>query len=365
VGSYIIEVEADVLKNVIKKADKVCGTLEPSMRKLALFSSEEKFYLIATDGCLTGYFPISQFYLKSLPPFEIPLDVVKQFVSELSGKVSLLFQDGTLSFKSQSELLRLRIYPVQKEKKFIIPRFSEYTVFSKRKFVSELDFVSSFLEEGSYTDWHYNGHRLEMISQHLGLVAYSVIERTKYDADNENITNIANFSISIPYVSSRHLIKVLEGDETENIVVSFDSFKMEIVIKSENIYTMCSDISEHNPVNIRDICAKFPTNVKLSTALFQRLLRRALISGRFSDVEIYSRHGEIVVLSQHGSIVYKGSIPSSTEQEFSVKTKAYMLRSALNRIGSQYVSIGIVNDYVLMAPPSATRFLILKNQRIQ
>ncbi|WP_448377255.1 hypothetical protein [Fervidobacterium sp.] len=362
-GNYIIEVETDTLKNIIKKADKVCGTLEPSMRKLAFFISENMLYLTATDGCLTGYFPVAPFYSKSLPPFQIPLDVVKQFVSELSGKISLIFQDGILSFKAQNELLRLKTIADQREKEFYIPKLLEYVTFSKRKLVTELDFVSSFLEEGSYADWYYSGLKLEMISHHIGLVAYSNLEREK--EDNENNVNIERFSISIPYVSTRHLIKVLESDESESVYLAFDSDKRELIVKSENIYTTCSDFSEHEPGKVRDLCARFTSHVKIHASHFQRLLRRALISGRFSDVEIYSRHGEIVVISQHGSVAYKGSIPVSVESEFSVKTKAYMLRSAINRIGSQYISIGVVDDYVLMAPPSTTRFLILKNQRIQ
>ena len=43
--------------------------------------------------------------------------------------------------------------------------------FSKRKLLSEIDFASSFLEEGSYVDLYFSRNALEVISQHYGLVA--------------------------------------------------------------------------------------------------------------------------------------------------------------------------------------------------
>uniref|UniRef100_A0A7V4KEK3 DNA polymerase III subunit beta n=1 Tax=Fervidobacterium pennivorans TaxID=93466 RepID=A0A7V4KEK3_FERPE len=369
--NYIVEVEAEVLKSIIKKADKVCGTLEPSMRKLVFLSEDERLYIIASDGCLNGYFPVVPFYSKIASPFEIPLDVVKHFVSELSGKISLHFQDGVLSLKSQNETLRLRIAPFQKdrEEKVFVPKHTEGAVFSKRKLLSELDFASSFLEEGSYVDLYFSRNALEVISQHYGLVAYSRldVERNMENPESVSELNIGSFSIRIPYVSARHLIKVLEIEETNQVHFSFDPIKNKVVIFSGDMFTMCADIPEETPHMLRNLCIRFEPKIRILSSLLQRLLRRSLIAGRFSDVEIYSRHGEIVVVSQHGSIAYRGSIPIEGESEeirFSFQTKAFMLRSVLNRIGSQYVLIDNVNEYVLLAPPSLSRFLVVRNKGI-
>lgn len=370
--NYIVDVEAEVLKTVIKKADKVCGTLEPSMRKLVFLSEDERLYIIASDGCLNGYFPVCSFYSKISVPFEIPLDVVRHFVSELTGKISLHFQDGVLSLKSQNETLRLRISPLQKdrEEKIYVPVNAQGTAFSKRKLLAELDFASSFLEEGSYVDLYFIRNTLEMISQHYGLVAYSQVEVEKNSEDPgaKNEQDISNFSIRIPYVSARHLIKVLEIEETNQVQISFDPITNKILIFSGDIFTLCTDVPDESPDLVRNLCSRFEPRIRILSSLLQRLLRRSLIAGRFSDVEIYSRHGELVVVSQHGAVAYKASIPVQNEMqvvEFSFQTKAYMLRSAINRIGSQYINIGTVSEYVLLAPPSLSRFLIVRNQRIQ
>jgi hypothetical protein len=370
--NYIVEVEAELLKGIIKKADKVCGTLEPSMRKLVFLSEDESLYVIASDGCLSGYFPVVPFYSKITSPFEVRLDVVKHFVSELSGKIILHFQDGVLSLKSQNEMMRLRITPFQKdrEEKIFVPKHPEGAVFSKRKLLSELDFVSSFLEEGSYVDLYFSRSALEVISQHYGLVAYSRldVERNTDNPEMVSENDMVSFSVRIPYVSTRHLIKVLEIEETNQVQFSFNPIRNKVVIFSGDTFTMCADIPEETPHVLRNRCSRFEPKIRILSSLLQRLLRRSLIAGRFSDVEIYSRQGEIVVVSQNGPIAYKGSIPiqrESEEVQFSFQTKAFMLRSVLNRIGSQHVLIDNVDEYVLLAPPSLSRFLVVRNQRIQ
>jgi hypothetical protein len=164
------------------------------------------------------------------------------------------------------------------------------------------------------------------------------------------------------------LIKVLEIEETNQVQFSFNPIRNKVVIFSGDTFTMCADIPEETPHVLRNRCSRFEPKIRILSSLLQRLLRRSLIAGRFSDVEIYSRQGEIVVVSQNGPIAYKGSIPiqrESEEVQFSFQTKAFMLRSVLNRIGSQHVLIDNVDEYVLLAPPSLSRFLVVRNQRIQ
>ncbi|MGC9796456.1 hypothetical protein MNL76_05310 [Fervidobacterium riparium] len=363
-GNYIIEVDSEQIRQAIKKADKVCGTLEPSMRKLTFFAENEKLYLKASDGCFTGFFPLTTFFYKSLHPFEIPLDVVKQFVSELNGKLTLSFQDGILTLKSQNELLRLRMNFIQEEIK--LPSFENKVVFQKKRILSELDFVSCFLEEGNYTDLFYAFDRLEIVSSHLGLIAYSKIENRPINEQSDGTgEKPERFSLSIPYVSTRHLLKALDTEETDSIELSYNPNSDKLLIYCGDVYTMCGDKPERTPDRIREVVRSIVPVARVYKEQIQRLLRRSLISGRFSDVEVYSRHDEIVVVSQQGSIAYKGSVSAEVNAEFSVKTKAYLLRSALNRIGSQYVVIGNSGEFTLFSSPSLSRFLILRNQRVQ
>jgi len=362
-GTFTIELDSEKLKNIVKKADRICGTLEPSTRKLTFFTQEGKLYILASDGCFKGYFELSPYlFSKPFPAFEIPLDVVKQFSTELAGRVNLLFQDNTITLKCQNEILRLKVNYVGKEIR--IPRPYESIIkLSKKKFLNELDFVSCFLEEGSYANVFLTSNFVEFISHHMGIVSY-VKSKVEKLLEEDNV-KFSKMSISIPYVSARHIIKTIDTEETEELRIHFTEGEQQLIIQSANFYTSCGDLPEENPDRIKNLCQMFEAKVRISTTQLQRLLRRALISGKFSDVQLYTRNGELVVVSQSGAIAYKGSIELESTIPFSVKTKAHLLRSALARIGSQNILIDVVQDYVVLSSPSLSRFLILRNERVQ
>ncbi|MCX7653483.1 MAG: hypothetical protein N2Z58_02240 [Fervidobacterium sp.] len=365
-GMFTIEIDSGKLKDILKKADKVCGTLEQSNRKISLFSYEGKLYLLASDGCLYGYFDLAPYlFPKTFQPFEIPLDVVKQFSLELNGKVNLLFQDNMITFKCQNEILRLRVNYAGKE--ICFPKISDLHIrllrLSRKKFINELDFVSCFLEEGSYTNFFITKDGVEFISHHMGIVSYV---RLKSESKLENKDEeFREFSLRIPYVSSRHIIKALDTEQTEELTIYFDGSVLKLHIEAANYYTFCGDLAEESPDRIRNLCRSFEPKLRINSLQLQRLLRRSLILGRFSDVQLYTRSGELVVVSQHGPIAYRGSMEIEINLSFSIKTKAHFLKSALTRIGSQYILVDVIDDYVLLSAPSLSRFLILKNEKIQ
>ncbi|HQO04715.1 MAG TPA: hypothetical protein PKW84_01155 [Fervidobacterium sp.] len=365
-SSYILEIDAERFKNILKKADKVCGTLEPSNRKIAFFAEDNEMYVMASDGCLTGYFDLSPFLLsKSLPPFEVPLDVVKQFISELRGKVVFSYQNGILSLKCLSEILQLKVgyIPSQREHEFHIQKQTDEDTIhiSKRKFLAELDLVSGYLEEGSSVDIFYSASAFEFASQHAGIVSYARLK-----AENGRQTQaVLPEEISIPFVSARHLIKSMELEEIEELKITFNSAEEKMHLTGEAIYTICGDVPSQSPERVRQLCAQVTPDCRLFTSQLQKVLRRALLAGRFSDIELYTRLNQIVVVSHYSSIAYKGTLEVECAKEFSIKTKAYLLRSAINRIGSQNLIISVIDKFVVIASPSLTRFLILGNQGSQ
>ncbi|MGC8820257.1 MAG: hypothetical protein ACP5KD_05775 [Fervidobacterium sp.] len=357
-GVLTIEVDAQKLKDVVKRSDRVCGTLEPSNRRLAFFAQDGKLYALASDGCLKGSFELSPYlFSRSFQPFEISLDVLKQFSSELSGKVNLLIQDGIITFKCQNEILRLKVNYVDNIQ---IQKIAEKGIkMVRRKFLSEIDYSSCFLEEGNNVDVFISGNLLELISHYAGILSY-----VKLNVGQNELTG-ASYSISIPYVSSRHVVKALDLEESEEIIIYYDEYEKKLHLKSTHLYTLCGDTPAENPERVRNVCSQFKVHSKISASQLQKLLRRSLISGRFSDVQLYTRLGEVVVVSQYGSIAYKGSMEADINAIFSVKTKANLLRSALNRIGSQNILVDVIDDFVVFSSPSLTRFLILRNERVQ
>lgn len=366
-GSFTIEIDAEKLKDILKKADRVCGTLEPSNRKLTFFPQEGKLYLMASDSCFRGYFELSPYlFSKPFQPFQISLDVVKQFSSELLGRVNLLFQDGIVTFKCQNEILRLRVNYIENMAIQKVPE--KMVLVSKKKFLSDFDLASCFIEEGSNVDIFISPNNIELISHHSGMLSYIKLGTQNIEESEEKETfefKSGSFSTSIPYVSARHIIKTFDLEEIEEIKIHFDELDQKMYILGNDIFTVCGDKPTETPEKIRNLCNRFQIQAKINAAQLQKLLRRSLISGRFSDTQLYTRNGELVVVSQHGGIAYKGGINTEINVNFSIKIKAHLLRSALNRMGSQNVLIGIVDDFVLFSSPSLTRFLILRNERVE
>ncbi|MFN3691932.1 MAG: hypothetical protein ACK4R7_03470 [Fervidobacterium sp.] len=381
-GTFQIELDSEKLKETIKKADKVCGTLEPSNRKITFFAEEGRLYLLASDGCLGGYFEISQYlFSKNFSPFEIPLDVVKQFVSELNGKVNLIYQNGIVTFKCLNETLRLRVNYSSEEVK--LPKVPQHYInISRKQLLNEIDFVSCYLEEGQNINVFINGKVIELISHNFGIVAYSVlkaynIQRYVSQEDdkkvdvraNENIEDKLNkVALSIPYVSARHTIKVLDLEDNEELKIRYSANEKKVYIEGRNLYKVCGDKPEEGPDRIGSLCKMFKQKFRINNNQLKRLLRRALIAGKFSDMQLYTRSGELVVVSHHGSIAYKGSMEigeTESNNQFSIKTKAYLIRGALNRIGSQNVLVDVIENWAILAAPSLTRFIILKNNTVQ
>lgn len=180
---YTLEIDVQIFKEAIKRADKTCGTLEPVNRKLVFSPVSDRLYIFATDGCLTGIFEICPFlFSKPFSAFEVPLDVLKQFLSELSGTLVFNYQDQVLTLKCHGETLRLRTGrpSMQNFQQFkeILTDFrkppSPLRV-NRRRFLSALDFVSAYLEEGSKVDVLFQGENILLFAESSGILTHSRI----------------------------------------------------------------------------------------------------------------------------------------------------------------------------------------------
>lgn len=383
---FQIELDSEKLKDIVKKADKICGTLEPSNRKITFFAEGSSLYVFASDGCFSGYFEVSRYiFPKIFSPFEVPLDVVKQFIVELSGKIILIYQNGIVTFKCFNETLRLRVNYVSNE--INLPKIPQFAItVPKSHFLNELDFVSCYLEEGQYVNAILNGKTVELIAHNFDMVSYSALKTnsisdaanavntvdtidTKFEyIENSQTEKSGQLALSIPYVSVRHIIKTFDLEEAESFALYLDNFQKKIYIVGKNIYKVCGNDLEEDPIRIRTICKTFKQKLRINNSHLKKLLRRALIAGKFSDINLYTHLGELVAVSRYGSIAYKGSMEIEEikeEVKFFIKTKAYLFRSALNRIGSQNILIDVTEDLVILTVPSLTRFLILKNNGMQ
>ncbi|ODN30681.1 hypothetical protein [Fervidobacterium thailandense] len=368
---YTLEIGVERLKEAVKKADKTCGTLEPTNRKLVFTVANEKLYVLATDGCLTGIFEISPFiFSKAFSAFEVPLDVVKQFLSELSGTLIFSYQDQILTLKCYSETLRLRTSRPTLQN-LQDPHFSReiatylrkplaFLRVNRRRFISSLDFVSAYLEEGTKVDVVFHGGDILLFSESSGVLTHSRLQSFENDLDDLDSVWSAYAPLSIPFVSSRHLIKALEVEQVEEIELWEERGKL--LVAGQSLYISCADKPELSHLEILGLLRNLTPQGRIPTRSLQKVLRRALIAGRYSEVDIQSRHGQLTFISHHGSITYKASLETSVEANFSVKARAYVLRTVLGRLNSQNTLISVEGQHVIFYSPSLTMFILLRNQ---
>lgn len=370
---YTLEIDVQIFKEAIKRADKTCGTLEPMNRKLVFSPVSDKMYIFATDGCLTGIFEICPFlFSKPFSAFEVPLDVLKQFLSELSGTLVFNYQDQVLTLKCHGETLRLRTGrpSMQNFQQFkeILTDFrkppSPLRV-NRRRFLSALDFVSAYLEEGSKVDVLFQGENILLFAESSGILTHSRIRTFESllafeERELSNTQNSPCASLSIPFVTTRHLIKVLDIDEVEELELWEEKGKL--FLSSRSLYISCADKPELSHVEILQTLQNLKFQGRIPTKSLQRVLRRALISGRYSEVDIHSKYGQLIFISHHGGITYKASLDVPVVANFSVKARAYMLRMVLGRLNSQNTLVSVEGQYTIFYSPSMTMFVILKNQ---
>lgn len=368
-----MEIEATRLKNAVVKADKVCGSLEPSNRKLSFIVDNGRLYAVASDGCLSGYFDLGPFlFQRPFAPFEVPLDILKQFLSELSGHLTLTYQDQIFTLRAMGEVLRLKVnrssYIERSRGDFsLIKEAVWYAGISKRRLLGDLDLVSSFLEEGAKAELHISSAGVEMCSHHAGIASYTSHEWPKLELLNRGGSWPVPENLSVPYVTSRHLLKVLEQESSDTVEISHDGSRLFFRFGGElgglplSFYSLCGDRTEGFISTLRAVTREAQIVGRIPSRHLLRILRRSLIVGRFSEVELRGEPGTVVVFAQHSGIAYRASIDVELDLAFSTRVRAYLLRSALNRLGTQNVLVSVRRDFVLFFTPSLTRFILLPN----
>lgn len=366
---FNVELEAERLRESLTKLDKLCGNLEPSNRKLALIPFEGKLYVAANDGCLHGYFELAEHTPQPIfPPFEVPLDIVKQFVSELRGLVTIVHEENLFTLKAEGEVLRLRTAKLQKPERYLedLSRadvLEWYTGISKRRFTSDLDLVSSFLEEGARAEIHLSAGSLEMCSSHGGILSYTTYELS-LDEQLRGMFDGFGESLSVPYVTARHVLKVLELETSDSLDIAQDRGRF--FLRPGNLcgalYSFCGDRTELPVAYLRDVTKQIRMGGHVQARALFRVLRRSLVVGRASEVELVGEPGALVAFAQHPGITYRATVDAALDIRFRTRVRAYFLRSALNRLGSQNILVGLSGEFLLLFTPSLTRFVLLLNR---
>ncbi|RDI92503.1 hypothetical protein Ob7_00385 [Thermosipho africanus Ob7] len=331
------------LKRVLKLIDKTVGTVEKTNRIVG-FKYENGFLnLYGSDGCLSLKAKVSEMNPTTLS-FSVPLDILKFFVFELSGNISIYSDGNYVVLKAKDENLKLKTERFSF--KNFEERYEELINVPINVFVNDLDFVSSHLEEGSYVDFYF-GNKVRMVAENGSIINYVVRDKKSKE-----------YSWRIPYYSARHLIKALSEIKSGELIVGEGLNKL--VLSSDYLFNVCGEELDHlELVPLENEIEKSEEFLRVSLKSIRRFLRRAMISGRYSRLKIFGNEKGLYFYAFSENMEYRGHIDISSKYIFQTTTNAYFLRSALNRIGSETLLFFKGEKYLIISTMQKRRFILL------
>jgi hypothetical protein len=304
-----------------------------------------KLVFYGGDGCFSVKAPVSEMNPTSLR-FSTSLDILKYFMSELKGNV-LIYSDGNfVSFKVKEENLKLRVGKFRFEK--FEDRFDNISKLNKIFLIKDLDFVSSHLEEGSLVDIFF-GEKTKMAAESREIICYTT---------RETMESYGSTFWSVPYYSSRHVVKSLKDDSSRELIIGRGL--NHLVFKGEFLYNLCGEeITDNKLYLIEEEINAGKIVAKIGANSLKHYLRRSMILGRNSQVKITGTKRGIFFYTFTKGMEYKGVLETSIQEGFSTIVNAYFLRSALNRIGGENLQISIAKKYLIISTVQRKRFILL------
>ncbi|MDK2885545.1 MAG: hypothetical protein PWP54_103 [Thermosipho sp. (in: thermotogales)] len=338
-------VNAEKLKRIVLHIDKVCGTVEPINRLVGVSYDNGNLVFYGGDGCFSVKAEVSEMNPTSLR-FSTSLDILKYFISELKGNV-LIYSDGNfVTFKVKEENLKIRVGKFRFEK--FEDRFDVISKISNTFFIKDLDFVSSHLEEGSMVDLFF-GNKTKMAAESRDIICY---------VSRDAIENNSSIFWSIPYYSSRHIVKSLKDDSVRELLVG--KGLNYLIFKGEFLYNLCGEeIKENKLIFIEEEIKNGKIIAKIGASHFKHYLRRSMILGRNSQVKISGSRNGIFFYTFSRGMEYKGVLETKIESPFTTIVNAYFFRSALNRIGGENLQIFLGKSHLIISTVQKRRFILL------
>jgi len=351
-----INISQRLLDRAISFFDKLIGSLDPSAKNITIYG-DNGIKMVGGDGILTGYLTVDQRIKRRLPPYILPLDVMKQ-LKGASDKVEIVFNDEIeLSIGTE----RLKIKGLRGEKAAGIPHFIRTHRIKISSFINNIDFSTIHLLEGEETSILIAGERLIGISESDGHVACAI---SKMQGKEQSY-------FSLPYASARHLTKALamvKVDEIEigkadglpaikagGLIISIDAQKRDETSVFKKVEGLFSSESK---------CQFFVEMKELKGAIS----RAARIQRLFPSVArlfLYSDRIEVII--KQPSLFYATSartILARNPKDCAFTISPIKLLSLLRRVGGEKATLMVVKDGLLLKRGNMRAILITQSNHL-
>ncbi len=308
------------LEKWLRFSDKVMGSSEYTMGNV-YFSYKDGLILRSTDGCLTSWVRIAE-----SQPFHgeiaMPAKLLKGFlIGERAEEIEIEFLDDYVAVRGENETLRMRIAtPREREQ---MQAFEEVGETSVKEILKAFDFVTASLEEGDMM-------KIGSLNNSIFLVSSA---RTILSVCELGGKKIRDFCFSMPYASSRRIVKSLDvyGADSKTLLgVSNDKFTL---LTSEFGMQVCGETETMDP-RLKDLV--MVGGEEILPAQFQRFVSKAAwILPKDALLKIVKTKREIKFFGSYGSVQYRGFVPCAEGLEYEIEVSPHKLRSALSRMSSK------------------------------
>ncbi len=304
----------------LRFSEKVMGSSEYTMGNV-YFSYKDGLILRSTDGCLTSWIRVGE-----SQPFHGELAVstrlLKGFlIGERSDEIEFEFFEDHIVIRGENEVLRVRI-ATPKEREAMQP-FEEVGETTIKEILKSFDFVTASLEEGDMmTIGTLNGSTFlfSSTSTVLSICELRGIKRK-------------DFCFSVPYASSRRIVKSLDTYGVDGKVLLGISNERLTILTSEFGMQVCGEVEKMNPLLKELAAAKGEEVLPIS---FQRFVSKAAwILPKDSTLRIVKTKKEIRFVGNYGTVQYRGFVPCAGDLEFETEVSPHKLRSVLSRMSNK------------------------------
>ncbi|HAA86196.1 MAG TPA: hypothetical protein DCE14_07620 [Kosmotogaceae bacterium] len=337
---------------LIEVCEKLSGSVEPGYRFIKIyFRNGPRFF--ATDGCAKLELPAGSGSSCFEGTYVLPLDYAKALKNQPEvSEISFSFSDETLLLETDTQKLtiqksRLPGHP-EMERKF------EYLFgIQVKEFTRKLDYVSSISNEGDLIEIAANSESVLMISQAAGMTAVSFID----------IPAKHKFTFSIPYVTSRHLVKALSLTKAGNL--SFGTGIAELGLKTGRmLFSLCRLNETKSSAQISSIRNWPGSPVRIDKRKLTGALRKACsLIGRGLSILLVSENRKVRLYLKTANMRYEEKLTDEFSEDFITKVDPHRLRAALSRLPGDSVLLGRHANAVLLADGKGSDFILIPEIR--
>ncbi|KLO22504.1 MULTISPECIES: hypothetical protein [unclassified Marinitoga] len=308
------------LLKITEFADKLCGNVEPIHRYIYLYF-DKVLRVSMTDGCAVANILFSKEFFPFEKVYKIPIQHLKGLLKGLNEKenpfIRMLALDEGLKIELENMVLNIES---ENDKKPVF-KIKEPILISSvnlKSFIKSLDFCSIQGMEGDLI--RISSYKEDVYGYFSGynIYTYSYLGKTS-----------KSFSIEIPYVTIRHLVKSLSliSDEKIDLYLNTNA----LLIKSKGLYiNVCNNkISDNFKI---DFNFKPLEELKINTEEFKKILNK-IYTTLPSNIKIYIIFGKdsyIIAKDKNTTITWKLNL--KFKYKYLIEINPRKFRSLLSRL---------------------------------